>query len=202
MKKFLFLFSLVFMLASCACQHKKVEPVPQVDSITVDKVIKADLDSMTAKYGDKDFRWYESLILLEDFMDSDADMKVAELVNIYQVVDYEGGDTHVYKIQHLPGKEAVIDSVAGFWIEDCIMQYDSLKLTYNDACEVFNKVNLPRPHSKHICLRTPLGPLGCNAQWVFGNIERQVWIDAETGEARSSNPAFPEDLEKPLGEWP
>ena len=96
----------------------------------------------------------------------------------------------------------VIFSVAGFWIEDCIMQYDSLKLTYNDACEVFNKVNLPRPHSKHICLRTPLGPLNCNAQYVFGNVQEQVWIDAKTGEARSSNPAFPDDLKKPLGEWP
>ena len=201
MKKLLFLFSLVFILASCACQHKKVEPAPQVDStIVVDKVIKADLDYMTAKYGDKDFRWYESLVLLEDFLDSDADMKVAELVNVYQVA--EGGDTHVYKIQHLPGSEAVVDSIKGFWIEDFPMNYDEIKLSYDDAFAAFNAVNFPRPHSKHICLRKPIGPQACNSQYVFGNIQSQVWIDAVTGEAKNSNPAFPDGFKMPLGEWP
>jgi hypothetical protein len=183
-----------------ACHHKKVEPTPQVDSIAVDKVIKADLDSMTAKYGDKDFRWYESLILLEDFMDSVADMKVAELVNIYQVVD--DGDVHVYKTQHLSDGTVITDSIHSFWIEDYPLNYNDLKISYAKACELVSQVNLPKPHSRHICLRLSIGPQDCNPQWIFGNTESQIWIDAVSGDARDSDPSFPDNLKKPLGEWP
>lgn len=174
-----------------ACQHKKVEPVPQVVTIAVDKTIKADLDSMTAKYGDKDFRWYESLILLEDYLDSDSDMKVAELVNIYQVVN--DGDVYVYKTQHFSDGTVTTDSIHGFWIEDHPLNYNDLKISYAKACELISQVNLPKPHSRHVCLRLPIGPLDCNAQWVFGNVEEQIWIDTKTGEARSSDPAFPDE---------
>ena len=50
MRKLLFLFSLVFMLASCDCCHKKeeVKPAQQDSTVVADSVIKADLDSMVA----------------------------------------------------------------------------------------------------------------------------------------------------------
>jgi hypothetical protein len=65
-------------------------------------------------------------------------------------------------------------------------------------------VNFPKPHSKHVTLRNPVGPAAVNAQWIFGNIKEQIWIDAVTGEAKKSNPAFPEEkgFKMPLGEWP
>lgn len=201
MKKLLFLFSLVFMLASCGACHKKeeVKPIQQDSTIVADSVIKADLDSMVAKYGDKDFRWYESLILTENYLDEDSDIKIAELVNVYQIA--EGGDPYVYKTQHVPGA-TYTDSIKGFWIEDFPLNYADLKVSYDSACAIVAKVNFPVPHSRHICLRNPMGPMACNPQWVFGNTQKQIWVDAVTGDTSDSNPAFPKGFKMPLGEWP
>jgi hypothetical protein len=65
-------------------------------------------------------------------------------------------------------------------------------------------VNFPKPHSKHVTLRNPIGPVAINTQWIFGNVHEQIWVDAVTGECANSNPAFPETkgFKMPLGEWP
>jgi len=62
-------------------------------------------------------------------------------------------------------------------------------------------VNFPKPHSRYVTLRNPIGPVAINTQWIFGNVREQLWCDAVTGEIRNSNPAFP-NLNTPLGEWP
>ena len=81
------------------------------------------------------------------------------------------------------------------------MNEDAITVTYEQAYELMNQVNLPKPHSKNCVLRKPLGPQACNPQYVFGNVQAQVWIDASTGEAKNSNPAFPEDFELASPTW-
>ena len=53
-------------------------------------------------------------------------------------------------------------------------------------------------------LGNPIGPVTINAQYIFGNLESQIWVDAVTGDVKNSNPAFPDSLgfKMPLGEWP
>ena len=79
-----------------------------------------------------------------------------------------------------------------------------IKLTYEEAYDRIMQTNSPKPHSKHVTLRNPIGPIAINTQWIFGNIHEQLWVDAVTGDVKNSNPAFPEEkgFKMPLGEWP
>jgi hypothetical protein len=221
MKKFLgflMLMCMTLIMASCnGCNQPQdkqgvdsalidtihIDSIPAID---VDHAIATDRQAMYMKFKDN-YRWYETCIRLPYFLDSDSLTSAPEiLVNIFQSIEEfdNGADTYVWKFQHFPDGTVNIDSIHGFWIEDCPLNNDSIKINYNAAFERMLQVNLPKPHSKNVILRNPIGPVGVNAQWVFGNISEQIWIDAVTGEAKSSNPAFPEEkgFKMPLGEWP
>jgi hypothetical protein len=210
MKKLLLILTLMFALVSCQCSGNG-EPTlndnEKLGGIQVENIIKTDFETMLAKYGDADFRWYECDILLNDFLDEENDGTIAELVNIYQTVinkDSTSFDTQVYKVQHFPNGKVFTDSIRGFWIENYPIHLDELKVTYDSAYALVMAVNLPKPHSQHVTLRNPIGPKGINPQWIFGNTHSQIWVDATTGEIHESNPAFPDDYltRGPLGEWP
>lgn len=213
MKKLL--IALTFMTAFiCSCTKCSTESVTtKIESndstLSVENLNKADYDSMYVKYGNyEDFRWYETDILLDEFLDEDCDGSISELVNIFQttsILDSTSFDTQVYKLQHFAGNSNVYsDSIKGFWIENCPIFPDQIKIPYDSAYNLVMSVNLPKPHSQHVTLRNPLGPLNVNPQWIFGNIRSQIWVDATTGEIRESNPAFPDGkgFKMPLGEWP
>ena len=213
------LFSLMLGFSSCNGCGKATEPQPQTDSvevaadsvvtnavINVENVISLDRQSMYMKSGG-DYRWFETEILLPEFMDTEnATSDPVMVVNIFQKVIERGNgfDTYVYKFQHFNDGTVLTDSVQGFWIENVPMEDKEIVVKYVDAWEKMYQVNYPIPHSKHVTLRNPIGPVSINTQWIFGNINEQIWIDAVTGEAAGSNPAFPEEkgFKMPLGEWP
>lgn len=206
MKKILivFAFMLGFFCSCTNCSNGSVEPIQNDSAIVVDAIINSDFEDMFSKYGKDDFRFYECDILLKNFLDEEYD-GVTELVNIYQVItskDSTSFDTEVYKIQHFPGGQALKDSVKGFWIENFPIDTAEIKVSYDSAFTLINKVNLPKPHSRHVTLKKPIGPIACNTQWIFGNTHSQLWVDATTGDIKESNPAFPEAFKMPLGEWP
>lgn len=221
MKKFLgflMVMCMTLMIASCnGCSQPQDNQgvdsalidtihIDSTAAIDVDHAIALDRQAMYMKFKDN-YRWYETCIRLPYFLDSDSLTSAPEiLVNIFQSIEEfdNGADTYVWKFQHFPDGTVNIDSIHGFWIEDCALNDDSIKINYNAAFERMLQVNLPKPHSKNVILRNPVGPAAVNAQWVFGNISEQIWIDAVTGEAKSSNPAFPEEkgFKMPLGEWP
>jgi len=222
MKKILlFLMSVVLFAACTGCNQSKenVTPVDSTEvvikdstavdstvSIDVNHAIAMDRQAMYVKFKDN-YRWYETCIRLPEFLDaedvtSDPDI----LVNIFQSIEeFDGGaDTYVWKFQHFPDGTINIDSIHSFWIEDFPLDRDTIKINYKEAFERMMEANLPKPHSKNVVLRNPIGPVGVNAQWVFGNINSQIWVDALTGDVRNSNPAYPEEkgFKMPLGEWP
>ena len=219
MKKFLgflMLMCMTLMMASCnGCNQPQdkssvdsalVDTISIKSAIDVDHAIATDRQAMYMKFKDN-YRWYETCIRLPYFLDSDSVTSDPEiLVNVFQSIEEfdNGADTYVWKFQHFPDGTVNVDSIHGFWIEDCPLNDEAIKLNYNAAFERMLEVNLPKPHSKNVILRNPIGPVGVNAQWVFGNISEQIWVDAVTGDARSSNPAFPEEkgFKMPLGEWP
>jgi hypothetical protein len=219
MKKFLgflMLMCMTLMMASCnGCNQPQdkssvdsalVDTISIKNAIDVDHAIATDRQAMYMKFKDN-YRWYETCIRLPYFLDSDSVTSDPEiLVNVFQSIEEfdNGADTYVWKFQHFPDGTVNVDSIHGFWIEDCPLNDEAIKLNYNAAFERMLEVNLPKPHSKNVVLRNPIGPVGVNAQWVFGNISEQIWVDAVTGDARSSNPAFPEEkgFKMPLGEWP
>lgn len=187
------MLSLVLFCSCNSCKNEKNDNGIIPDSMVVENMISTDKQAMYLI--NKDYRWYETMVLFNNYLDEENDGSIAEVVNIFQAIkDYDGKsfDTMVYKFQHFANGTCAVDSVAGFWIEDYPL-VDSVKMIpFKQAFELTNQVNLPKPHSRHACLRNPIGPKECSPQWCFGNLESQIWIDAVDGTAKSSNPAFPD----------
>ena len=174
--------------------------------IDVDHAIALDRQTMYANYKDN-YRWYETEILLPEFLDDENVTSNPEMVvNVLQSIVEEGNgaDVWVHKFQHFKDGTVVHDSIQGFWIENYALNDEVIKLNYTAAYDRMMQSNFPKPHSKHVTLRNPIGPVAVNTQWIFGNIHEQIWIDAVTGDAKNSNPAFPKEkgFKMPLGEWP
>lgn len=179
MKKIIILTLLLGLFSSCtSCRTEEYQ-------INVEQTIKEDL----SKVSDRDYKWYETEVLMNNFLDEETDGSINKVTNIIQLnID---GQPQVNKYTHFANGTCVMDSIAGFWIED--YELDSVKVTYNKAFQLIQEVNLPKPHSKNAVLRNPIGPLSCNPQWIFGNVNSQLWVDAVDGTVRESNPAFPEE---------
>ena len=209
------LFSLVLGFSSCTgCKGEATQDAVLTDTteavttvaLNVEAAIAMDRQAMYLKSGG-DYRWFETEILLPEFMDGDnATSDPVMIVNIFQKVIERGNgfDTWVYKYQHFDDGTVLTDSVRGFWVENMPLEDTVIKLKYTEAWDKIMAVNFPKPHSKHVTLRNPIGPVAVNTQWIFGNIKEQIWVDAVTGECTNSNPAFPETkgFKMPLGEWP
>lgn len=202
-----FLVSMMISFSSCTnCSNQPVEKAQTeiVSTIDVEHTIALDRQAMYANYKD-DYRWYETEILLPEFMDSDSATSNPEMVvNILQSVVERGNgaDVWVHKFQHLKDGNVIHDSIQGFWIENYALNNEVIKFKYTEAWDRMMATNLPKPHSRHVTLRNPMGPVSVNTQWIFGNVNEQIWIDAVTGNAANSNPAFPKGFKMPLGEWP
>jgi hypothetical protein len=207
-----FLMGLVMSFVSCTGCSSSKEDIKMQDSVVttavldVEHSIALDRQTMYVNYKDN-YRWYETEILLPEFMDSDSATSNPEMiVNVLQSIVEEGNgaDVWVHKFQHFKDGKVVHDSIQGFWIENYALNDEVIKLKYTEAWDRMMAVNFPKPHSKHVTLRNPIGPVTVNTQWIFGNIQEQIWIDAVTGDAKNSNPAFPKEkgFKMPLGEWP
>jgi hypothetical protein len=219
MKKFLgflMLMCMTLMIASCnGCSQPQdkqstdstlVDTISIKNAIDVDHAIATDRQAMYMKFKDN-YRWYETDILLPEFLNSENVTSEPEMVvNIFQSIVQKGNgfDTWVFKFQHFADGTVLKDSVQGFWIENNPLNEEVIKLKYVEAFDKIMQTNSPKPQSKHVTLRNPVGPVAVNTQWIFGNIREQLWVDAITGEVKNSNPAFPEEkgFKMPLGEWP
>ena len=213
MKKIVFVLilfaGLVFTSCSKCTKNAEQQQIVMTDSVAklvVENTISTDRQAMYLKFGDN-YRWFESCILLPEYLDSENAVSDPVMVsNIFQGIIEKGNgfDTWVFKFQHFADGTNAVDSVQGFWIEDNPLNEDTIALKYVEAYEKIMQTNAPKPHSKQACLRNPVGPLPCNAQYIFGNIREQLWVDAVTGDVKNSNPAFPDEdgFKMPLGEWP
>lgn len=218
MKKFSLFFAMLIMacmiaFTSCSkCTNQAVEPeVLQDDTAevvvgwNVENVTNADKQYMFINYGN-DYRWFEECILLKDYLDSDdCDGTVVNISNVFQKVDEcEGGaDVHVIFAVHTPDT-VIYDVKEGFWVGDEVLNDDVIALTFEDAFARAIEANYPKPHSRHCVLRKEIGVLDINPQYIFGNTQAQLYVDAVTGEVTDQNPAFPHEkgYTMPLGEWP
>ena len=213
MKKVLFMLIAVFCMSLVSCNSRNSEnPATTTDSIAtvvnndstmvVENVVGMDRQYMFTNYG-KDYRWYETCIVLKDFLDEENDGTITGVSNIFQVVweKDNGADVNVIMFTHV-GDSTQVDVKRGFWVEDMPMNEDAIKVTFKEAYDKVMAVNLPKPHSRHVVLRKEVGPNTINPQYIFGNAQAQIYVDAVTGDVTDKNPAFPADLKMPLGEWP
>lgn len=209
MKKFLvFLMGIMLMIGVSACtctQQKKGSTEPAVAELVVENVISLDRQAMFVAHGG-DYRWYETGIQLKNFLDEENDGAIDLVVNVFQVVeqyDSTSFDTFVYKYQHFSDGSVNEEGVHGFWVEDYPLENEVIKVTFKEAFEKVQEVNLPKPHTRQVVLRKQVGPVEANPQWIFGNLHSQIYVDAVTGAVSKDNPAFAGlNLGTPLGEWP
>lgn len=211
MKKLIVLLGILACFVSCKCTNEAPkenlnEPAVELpDSLGyVERTIVLDRQAMFAKGVDDDYRWYETNIRLVNFLDDEYD-GIEEVVNVFQTVesrDEHSFDTVVYKFQHTA--DGTIEGFThGFWVEDYPLNNEQIIVTFTQALEKVNEVNLPKPHSRYVVLRKEVGPVDANPQWIFGNSRAQLYVDAVTGEVSEENPAFKGlNLGTPLGEWP
>jgi len=203
-----------FAITSCSSCTSKSEESPVVveeDSVVsaaalvVENTVSMDRQDMFLNY-QNDYRWYETCIVLNDFLDSEnTDSSVFAVSNIFQYAidrDDNSVDTRVVMFTHTVDTMAV-DVKHAFWVGDCILNEDEIKLTFNEAYDRLMQANLPKPHSKQVVLRKELGPKIINPQYIFGNVQSHVYVDAVTGDVSTTNPAYNGfELAAPLGEWP
>lgn len=182
---------MVFGLTSCEKNKKQQdkEPAP-VATITVENTIGMDREYMNLHFG-SDYRWYETCVMLKDYMDGDScDGTVVGVSNIFQFIIPETSQTGALLSTYANGQH-VYDKKLGIWVGDFPLNDEEIKLTYKDAYEKAVQANLPKPHSKNCVLRREVGPKpNVNAQYIFGNVTRQIYVDAVTGDVTDKNPAF------------
>ena len=201
MRKLIFCLSVLacLFMMSCSCEkNKPTEDVAVNDStagFVVENLTGMDRQKMFQDYG-KNYRWYETCIVLKDFLDSEeTDGTVTGVSNIFQVSEEKGSgvDVHVIMFTHVEDSTQV-DVVNSFWVEDFPMNEDAIKLTFKEAYDRVMAANAPKPHSRQVVLRKQIGPNPINPQYIFGNQTAQLYVDAVTGDVRTKNPAFPEDM--------
>ena len=204
MKKnlFLFLTSLVLFCSCNGCTKEKKEVVVPTN-LNVENVTATDKEYMFANYGEK-YDWFETCIVLKDFLDADScDGTITGVSNVFEVVDAHGTSADVFVVlaAHTPDT-TVYDVKHGFWVEDLPMNNIDIAVPFDSAFVKLQQANCPKPHSKQCVLRKQLGPVNTNPQYIFGNTHAQVYVDAVTGDVNTNNPVFPEGFKMPLGEWP
>lgn len=200
--------SLMFSLNSCEWFNKNKDN--EKKEVIVENVVKADRDYMTANYANT-YVWYETQIYLNDYLDEDCDGSFSKIVDVFQVItttDSVTFDTKVIKMNHV-GDSLFVEEIEGFWVEDMNMNDEIISVTYQEAFRLANESNYPKPHSKNCVLRKEVGPIEANPQYIFGNLESQLYVDALTGDVADESPSFCNDepvndtiveVNAPLGE--
>lgn len=207
MKKLIFAFSFVacLFMMSCSCEkNKSVNDAETADStaLVVENVTGMDRQKMFQDFG-KDYRWFETCIVLKDYLDSEeCDGTVTGISNIFQVVVEKdnGADVRVVMFTHV-GDSTQVDVANSFWVEDFPMNEDAIKLTFKDAYDRVMAANAPKPHSRQVVLRKEVGPNSINPQYIFGNSQAQLYVDAVTGDVKTKNPAFPDNMTLQKVQW-
>ena len=189
MKKLLvFLMGIMLMLgvSSCRCT-KEEEPVVEFTEATI-TADRAQMDEMVDAY-----KWFETRVEYDNFFDADTTLTFTKAESLFQVAveDSLGVKTFVYDFTHYPDVEdADLKQIEGFILDDKPLNDEQIVLTFSDALERLYEANLPKPHSAKVVLRKALGPKVANAQYIFGNTEEQVFVDAVTGDVTDKNPVY------------
>lgn len=204
MRKFLWMIAAVLFtvsMTSCkSCKDSKPEEAEVATKLIVENVTNLNRQAMFTEYG-ADYKWFECCVLLQDYLDGECDGTVAGISNVFQVVNEkeQGADVHVILYATTPDASTV-EVKEGFWVEDWPLNDEQLKVTFDQAFEKVMAVNMPKPHSRQVVLRKQVGPVPANPQWIFGNMQAQIYVDAVTGEVSDKNPSFPDGLKLPFAE--
>ena len=174
---------------SCKSDNGKQEEV--LAELVVENTVSADREWMFENYG-SDYSWYETCVLLKDYLDEECDGTVEGVSNVFQsLIEKEKGfDSQAIVSAYAAGKHTT-DVRAGLWVGDFPLNDEEIKITFKEAFERIMEANFPKPHSRQCVLRREVGSKPNVApQYIFGNVQAQLYVDAVTGEVTDENPAY------------
>lgn len=188
MKKLLILFALVAGFCMFSCEGKKKPVVIE----NVEATISTDREDMFVNQGE--YSWFETVVNYKDFLDEENDGSVITVTSVFQTVtpvDSTSFDVKVFVYNHANGKTTT-EVNEGPWVEDCVLNNEQITLTFKDAFDKLMAANIVKPHSKVCVLRKAVGPKEANVQYIFGNADGAVFVDAVTGDVTDVDPFFVE----------
>ena len=212
MKKItLFLMSLMLCLSmaftscnSCSNKNKQANATEEltyaVAGLDVEYINGNDISWMGMQYADKDWKWLECCIDMNDFIDeSDGVCEVCAVANIFEYIDIVDTITGAWRpivilCAHV-ADTSVVEVREGLWVgDDPMNEYIPMEVDFAHAWNYMMMANCVKPHSRHCVLRKEVGPIGgLDPIYIFGNEDAQVYVMSNTGEVTTTNPAFPAD---------
>ena len=211
MKKIsLFLMGLILcmgmMFTSCeSCNRETNEPVVTeeltyaVAGLDVNYINVSDIDWMGMQYADKDWKWLECCIDMEDFIDEADTCNVIAVANIFEYIDIVDTVTGAWRpvviLRAHVADTTVTEMREGLWVgDDPMNEYNPMEVDFAHAWNYMMMANCVKPHSQHCVLRKEVGPIaGVDPIYIFGNETAQVYVMSNTGEVTTTNPVFPQD---------
>lgn len=208
MKKIsMFIMSLVLCLSmvftscnSCSNNNKLNEAEELTYAVTgldVNYINVSDIDWMGMQYADKDWRWLECCIDMEDFIDEADTCNIVAVANIFEYIDIVDTVTGSWRpiviLRAHVGDTTVTEIREGLWVgDDPMNDYNPMEVDFAHAWNRMMEANCVKPHSKHCVLRKEVGPVGGLAPiYIFGNETAQVYVMSNNGEVTTTNPVFP-----------
>jgi hypothetical protein len=176
MKRLIYFVILVLSIMLVSCEEKKKEA-----ALIPENTISVDREYMALNYGG-DYLWFETVIVMKDYLDEESTGKIESVESIFQKVymspDSTSADVKVIRIMHTLDCDSV-EVTDSFWMEDSPLNDMKITITYEDAFNIVMESNCIKPHSRYCVLRRPVGDT-C-AFYIFGNEERQIFVSAESG---------------------
>lgn len=137
------------------------------------------------------YEWRNSRVILNDVitMENIDELHVTDVNDVFCYWN-ERGPWVQYVNSNVKYGMQIPWPINDVWIEDSDLSNLQIQLSAEDALQRLKEWNGIIPPATFLTLRCPVGPKDCNAQWVIGNVNDVIFIDAVTGEINDSNPAF------------
>lgn len=196
MRKYIFIAVIAmfaWMISSCCKDNHSGNNTYAVNGSVhtngvIEHIIAADKQA-TYQKGDEKYRYYETVVVLSNYLDADTTFEYQSVKDVMQtkVGDHVSGfTTTVYEYEHnlAEHKDTTIVHEDAFWLEDCdLSSYGDQLITFDEAVELALKSNFKKPHSAYIVLRKPVWKVWTNPLYIFGNDHTGlIVVDALTGE--------------------
>ena len=191
-----FMVSMTMGLSSCnSCSGNSSEDSTRVDSISTDSVIETyeinaeqaisqDRQELYSLLRGNEYCWFETRIVLVNFMDSDsASAEIEGLTSLFQWDETYDKGTEIFTIVSIwenNGKHYFIkpsEVKIGF----ANLSKEAIKLTFKEAFTKMMESNTVKPHSK-VCVLSKSAVSEGNPQYIFGDDNVQIYVDAVSGE--------------------
>lgn len=137
------------------------------------------------------YLWYETSISLKKYLDSEeCSGEVKGITSVFQAIIPTSGSLDTVVVMYETSEAGtIISRKSSFWVGDITIKTEAM-ITFDEAFKCLMESNYPKPHSRQAVLREELGPVKCNPQYIFGNVQNHLYVDAVTGEVREKSPAF------------